>query len=143
MRGTVYLPGDTIPITDVGDSYPPGDTTNPTDPGPSLVCVTSNVNTNCCRGGDHPGDGPVGNWLYPNSTIVLGNSVNENGNITRSSHTQQIRLNRKGPDVMSPTGVYTCEVTDGNITMIHTATITLCECHCMNIYTISKRTDVI
>ncbi len=57
MSGTVYLPGDTIPITDVGDSYLPGNGTNLVDPGPSLVCVTSNVNANCCRCQDHPGSG--------------------------------------------------------------------------------------
>ncbi len=126
MSDTIYLPGDTIPITDVGDGFP--DTTNPTDPGPSLVCVTSNVNTMCCRGSDHPGSGPVGNLFYPNGTIVLGNGANQNGVITRSSHTQQIRLNRKRPDVMSPTGVYTCEVPDESDTaIIHTATIILGE----------------
>ncbi len=133
MSGTVYLPGDTILITDVGDSYPPGDTTNPTDPGPSLVCVTSNINTNCCRGSDHPGSGPVGNWLYPNGTIVLSTIYYLYGenDFTRSSHTQQIRLNRKRTYVTSPTGVYTCEVPDGSNTAItHTATIyiTLGEC---------------
>ncbi len=128
MSGTVYLPGDTIPITDVGDSYPPGSGDNQVDTGPSLVCVTSNVNTMCCRGSDHPGSGSVGNWLYPNRTIVLGNTANSNGTITRSSHAQQIRLNRKRPDVISPTGVYTCEVPDGSDTaIIHTATITLGE----------------
>ncbi len=128
MSGTVYLPGDTIPITDVGDSYPPDDTNNPPDPGPSLVCVTSNVNTNCCRGADHPGSGSVGNWLYPDGNIVLGNNANPNGDITRSSYTQQIRLNRKRTNVISPTGVYTCEVPDGsNTAIIHKATITLGE----------------
>ncbi len=46
------------------------------------MCVTSNVNTNCCRGSDNPGSDPVGNWFYPNGTIVLGNSANSNGDIT-------------------------------------------------------------
>ncbi len=113
MSGTVYLPGATIPITDVGDSYLPGSAMNQVDPGPSLVYVTSNVNTMCCRGGDHPGSGSVGDWLYPNGTIVLGNSANPNGDFTRSVHTQQIHLNRKRPDVMPPTGVYTCVDPDG------------------------------
>ncbi len=124
----------------MGDSYLPGNGFNQIDPGPSLVCVTSNVNINCCRGADHPGSGRVGNWFSPNDTIVIGNSDNPRGNFTRSSHYQQIRLNRKRPDVMSPTGVYTCEVPDGsNTTEIHTANITLCECYCLNIlYTISK-----
>ncbi len=127
MSGTVYLPGATIPITDVGDSYvPPGDQTNQVDPGPSLVCVTSNVNTKCCRGSDSPNGGAQGNWLYPNGTIVLGNSANPYGNFTRSFNTREIRFNRKRPDVMSPTGVYTCEVPDeSDNTITHRATITL------------------
>ncbi len=130
MSGTVYLPGDTITITDVGDSYLSDNVVNQVDPGPSLVCVTSNVNTMCCRGADHPGSGAVGNWRYPDGTIVLGNSANPNGDFTRSTHTQQIRLNRKRTDVMSPTGVYTCEVPDETNTgfIIHVATITLGEC---------------
>ena len=129
LSGTVYLPGDTIPITDVGDSYPPDEQTNQVDPGPSLVCVTSNVNTMCCRGSDHPGSGAVGNWFYPDGAIVLGNSANPNGDITRSSQTREIRLNRKRPGVTSPTGVYTCEVPDNTTT--HRATITLTDGECM------------
>ncbi len=124
MNGTIYLPGDTILITDVGDSYLPDSVMNQVDPGPSLVCVTSNVNTMCCRGADHPGSGSVGNWLYPNGTIVFGNHFNRD--FTRSFHTQQIRLNRERLSVLSPTGVYTCEVPDGsNTSQIHRATITL------------------
>ncbi len=62
----------------MGDGYPGTD--NPSDPGPSLVCVTSNVNTMCCRGIDHPGSGAVGNWLYPNGNIVIrNNDPNHNG----------------------------------------------------------------
>ncbi len=129
LRSTVYLPGDTINITDVGDSFLTLTEclhVNLFDPGSSLVCVTSNVNTECCRGNDHPGSSSVGNWLYPNGAIVLGNSANANGNFTRSSHTQQIRLNRKRPDVMSPTGVYTCQVPDeSNSSLTHTAIITI------------------
>ncbi len=138
MSGTVYLPGDTIFITDVGDSYLPGSSVNQDDPGPSLVCVTSNVNTMCCRGSDHPDSGPVGKWFYPDGTIVIGNNANSNGDITRSYHTLQIRLNRKRTDVLFPTGVYTCEVPDGSNTSInHTATITLGECNLQVILTIT------
>ncbi len=39
VNGTVYLPGATIPITDVGDSYPCGSGANPVDPGPTLCVV--------------------------------------------------------------------------------------------------------
>ncbi len=87
MNGIVYLPGATILITDVGDSYHPGDTSHP-DPGPSLVCVTSNVNTMCCRSTDHDGELSVGNWIYPNGTMVPGNNAT-NGNFTRSVGFQQ------------------------------------------------------
>ncbi len=120
MSGTVYLPGDTIPITDVGDSF---------EAGPSLVCVTSNVNIMCCGGSNHNGSGPVGNWFYPDGAAVSQNNVKSNGNFTRSSHSQQIHLNRKRTDVLSPTGVYTCEVPDeSNTATTHTATVTLGEC---------------
>ena len=124
MSGTIYLPGANILITNVGDSYLPDDGVNEDDPGHSLVCVTSNINTMCCR--DPGSGGPVGNWFYPDGTIVLGNSANPNGNFTRSSHTQQIRLNRKRTNAMSPTGVYTCEVPyECNIEMTQKANITL------------------
>ncbi len=130
FNSTEYLAGDTLPITDVGDSFLPKNNTKQVDPGLSLVCVTSNVNANCCRGADYSGSGAVGNWLYPDGTTVLGNNANPNGSFTRSSHFQKIRLNRKRTDVMSPTGVYTCEVPDGsNTAIIHTATITLGECN--------------
>ncbi len=128
MSGTVYLPGDTIPITDVGDSYSPGSGVNQDGPGPSLVCNTSYVNTMCCRSTDHDGEFSVGNWLYPDGAIVLGNNANPNGNFTRSVGFQQIRLNRKKTDVMSPTGVYTCMVPDeSNTAVTHIANITLGE----------------
>ncbi len=124
MNGVVYRSGETINITDVEDNIACGNDSQ--YPGLSLVCVTRNVNTNCCRGRDHPGSGPVGNWLYPNGTIVLGNSANPNGDFTRSSYAQQIRLNRKRANVMSPTGVYTCQVPDGsNSSLNYTANITL------------------
>ncbi len=124
MNGVEYRSGDTINITDVEDNIACGNDSQ--DPGLSLVCVTRKVNTNCCRGSDHPGNGSVGNWFYPNGTIVLGNSANPNEDFTKSSHTQQIRLNRKRPNVMSPAGVYTCQVPDGsNSLMNYTANITL------------------
>ncbi len=63
----------------------------------------------CCRGSDHPGSGI-------NGTIVLGNSADPNGDITRSSHTQQIPLNRKRTNFLSSTCVYIREVLDGSYT---------------------------
>ncbi len=68
LNGTTYSSGATVPITSIGVS-------NGEDAGSSLVCVTSYVNTNCCRGMDNPIGDPVGNWVWPNGTIVLGNTA--------------------------------------------------------------------
>ncbi len=119
LNGTIYLPGDTIHISEVNRYYISG---------ASLVCVTSNVNTMCCRGSDNSGEGAVGNWLYPDGAIVSDdyNYYYRRENFFRSSHAQQIRLYRKRDFVSSLAGIYTCEVPDGsNTSLIHRATITL------------------
>jgi hypothetical protein len=46
LNNTVYLPGDTVLITDIGEFI------DVVDPGTSLVCRTEHVNTQCCRGSD-------------------------------------------------------------------------------------------
>ena len=97
----VYLPGDTVLITAIGDSG--------TNPDSSLVCVTSNVNMNCCRGSD---GGNVGEWYFPSGAIVpRRNSAAPSANFTRSGFTHQIRLNRRN-NATSPTGIYECRVPD-------------------------------
>ena len=119
LSGTVYLPGDTILITDIGSSYF-GDS----DPQSSLVCVTTNVNTNCCRGADNPNGGGRGEWYLPDGSRLLNTP---DTNFYRTRYTQQVRLNRRN-NAMSPTGVFTCEVpNDADSTMPHTATITIGE----------------
>ena len=100
LNGTVYLPGDTELITTIGDSR--------TDPNSSLVCVTSNVNTQCCRGSD---GGNVGDWYFPNGTIVPRRISAPSANFTRSGFTHQVQLNRRN-NAMSPTGIYECRVPD-------------------------------
>ena len=118
LNGTTYPSGATVPITSIGVS-------DGEDAGSSLMCVTSNVNTMCCRGADNPNGGAQGNWLWPNGTIV---NANPNGTITRSDYNQQIRFNRKRTDVLSPTGTYSCVVPAGSDnTKTHTANITLGE----------------
>ena len=118
LSGTVYLPGDTILITDIGSE----NTNDRSDPGFSLVCVTSNVIPNCCRGVDNPNGGGRGEWYLPNGTRILNAP---DTNFYRTRYTQQIRLNHRN-NAMSPTGVFTCEVP--NNTMNHTATIAIGEC---------------
>ena len=112
----MYLPGDTILITDIGSF-------DRNDPGSSLVCSTTNVNTHCCRNADNPNGGSKGEWYYPNGT-----RINSRTNFYRTRYVQQVRLNRRN-NAMSPTGVFTCEVpNDGDSTMPHTATIRINEC---------------
>ena len=96
----MYLPGDTVLITAIGDSE--------TDPDSSLVCVTSNVNLNCCRGRD---GGNVGEWYFPDGTMVCRNSDTPSADFTRSGFTHEVRLNRRN-SAMSPTGIYECIVPD-------------------------------
>ena len=114
----MYLPGDTILITDIGSES----TDDTSDPGSSLVCVTTNVNTQCCRTAD---GGSRGEWYHPDGTRIPPNVLD--ANFYRTRYTQQVRLNRRN-DAMSPTGVFTCEVpNDGDSTMLYTATITVGE----------------
>ena len=117
LNGVVYLPGDTVLITNIGLSTLVDDTS---DAGSSLVCITTNVNTNCCRGTD---GGNVGEWYFPSGTIVPRNRASPNGDFTRSGFTHQVRLNRR--NAMTPLGSYTCVVPDMNTAMNHTATITI------------------
>ena len=131
LSGTVYLPGDTILITDIGSNA----TTNRSDPQSSLVCVTTNVNTHCCRSADNPNGGHRGEWYFPDGTRILNT---KDANFSRTRHTQQVRLNRRN-NTMSPTGVFTCEVpNDVDSTMNHTATITISECSKTSSWSISS-----
>ena len=111
----MYLPGDTILITDIGSE-------NTSDPGSSLVCVTTNVKPQCCRTTD---GGRGGEWYFPNGTRIINTQYTD---FYRTRYTQQVRLNLRN-NAMSPTGVFTCEVpNDADSTMPHTATIRIGEC---------------
>ena len=114
-RGNRYEPGDSILITDVGVHL--GDA----GPGASLVCVTTDVNTQCCtdRGG-------VGEWFLPNGSMVIRNIDDPNWNyqIIRTGRTNQVRLNFRTRQ-RSPTGVYTCVVPETGGSVIQTAGIRL------------------
>ena len=118
---TVYLPGDTLRITDIGYTnhyyyYSPV--------GSSLVCISSNVNTQCCR---RSNGGNVGEWFFPNGSMVPRYSFSDNyyGDFIESGFTQQVRLNRRN-NAVAPFGVYTCRIPDGrNSSVIHSANILL------------------
>ena len=122
MNGVVYLPGDIVQITDIGIAL----MADP-NPGSSLVCNTANVNNHCCRASNNPNGGSLGEWYFPNGTIVPRLSASPNGDFTRTGYTHQVRLNRRN-NTMTPLGTYTCVVPNLNNTMNHTASITLITC---------------
>ena len=105
LKGNRYEPGDSILITDVRVHQ------RNTGPGDSLVCDTTNVNTQCCT------DEGEGQWYFPNGSIVLRNiDTGPEFPIIRTGHTNQVRLNFRRRQT-SPTGEYTCvvPVTDGSV----------------------------
>lgn len=101
LNGTLYLPGDNLLISDIGLSMQES-------PEFSLVCVTTNINAQCCRTQD---GGNVGEWFFPNGTMVPRNNGSRRAQFTRSGYTEQIRLNRRR-NILSPTGDFTCKVPD-------------------------------
>ena len=114
LNGTVYQPGDSILINDIG-------VIASDEAGSSLVCVTSNVNTQCCRGSD---GGSVGEWYFPDGTMVPRNSDAPSADFTRSGFTCQVRLNRRN-NALTPTGAYECRVPDGDTEELINARIIL------------------
>ncbi len=121
LDGVIYNPGSSINITDIGEQ--PGERS---DAGSTLVCVTTNVNTGCCRGSDNPNGEGIGGWLDPNnrqipSPSALGGATNV---FTRYLHTEQVRLAIVGGTPLGPLGVYTCVVPDMNGVDV-SATITI------------------
>ena len=125
LNDVMYYDGDTILISDIGHQ-PPDDRS---DPGSTLVCVTTNVNTACCRKSDNNGlnnatAGAVGEWRYPNHTLVPRRSGNVD--FVRIAYSHHVRLAREVSTSIPPLGVYSCEVPDLS-GVILTATITLIE----------------
>ena len=106
-------------ITDIGTQAG----TDPDQPGGTLVCVTTNINTACCRGSD---GGAVGDWFFPNGTQVRrGNGA---APFFRTGSAQQVRLNRMS-NVMAPVGAYECRVPDSNgVEQVAIITLLLSEC---------------
>ena len=114
-RGNRYEPGDSILITDVRLHH--GDA----GPGDSLVCNTTDVNTQCCTD-----VGGVGEWFFPDGSMVLHNidDPNRNSQIVRTGRANQVRLNFRTRQT-SPTGEYTCVVPETSGSVIQTAGIRL------------------
>ncbi len=97
---------ETVYIEDIG----PNIVANRSDRGAALICNTDNVNTECCRSADNNGDGPIGDWFYPNNSQVLHNDVTNSTNIfVRVVYKREVRLVTRGSPT-GPLGLYTCRV---------------------------------
>ena len=109
LKNNVYIPGDSVPITDIGPQ--PG---NRSDAGSTLVCVTTNVNTACCRYSD---GGAVGECI-----ILMELEFLVHMNIYRVGYAEQVRLSSEITSE-GPLGAYRCEVLDGETGTTISATI--------------------
>ena len=124
----MYLSGDTVLISDIGEAGISGDVV--AEARTSLVCETGNLGILCCRAGAWH---RAGDWYFPNGDKVPGSNGNERLDFTRSGY---FRLNcRNG--AMVPTGVFECRVLEGDV-LLGSASITLttgvclfvCMCRC-------------
>ena len=125
LNGTTYLPGDSVLISDIGPQ--PADRS---DSGSTLVCVTTNVNTACCRGGDNNNTtnataGAVGKWYYPDGTPVPRPDGGNVVDFVRVGFTLHLRLARQISTSTPLLGVYTCQVPDPSTGFVYSASITI------------------
>ncbi|XP_064386873.1 sushi, von Willebrand factor type A, EGF and pentraxin domain-containing protein 1-like [Halichondria panicea] len=112
-----------ILITDIGEDAPGGL--------PSLTCHTDL--TTCCRSNaDNNGMGALGQWTYPNRSVIPQNGGSANAGqqfyINRNAP-KLIRLNRRqGNNPLTPTGSYCCTVptTGGDMTICANLVPPLC-----------------
>ena len=103
-NGSILLSGSSLDISDIGEQPD-----NRSFEGSTLVCVTSNINIQCCRTTD---GGNVGEWRDPIGALVIRNNLDQSSSIfTRVGFTEQVRLSRRS-DATGPVGRYTCAVPD-------------------------------
>ncbi len=81
------------------------------DRGAALICNTDNINTECCRSSDNNGNGPIGDWFYPDNSQVIHNSqdASTNNTFVRTLFQREVRLVKRG-NPAEPLGLYKCEV---------------------------------
>ena len=105
LNGVTYESGSSILITEVGEFLP---STGSFFPDSSLVCVTSEVNSQCCRRRD---GGNVGEWHFPDGSMVPRRNDNPAimADFTRTAYREQVRLSRRN-SALSPVGEYSCRV---------------------------------
>ena len=99
----MYANNSVIDINLVGEGFEGPQITD----GGALEC--HNDDTTCCRGKDNPPNGTGrGEWYYPDGTVVPPPDGGTRPGFYRTRDHMVIRLNRDG--VISPTGVYRCEI---------------------------------
>ena len=121
LNGVTYESSSSILITEVGEF---SSSTGSFFPDSSLVCVTSEVNSQCCRGRD---GGNVGEWYYPDGSMIPRRNDNPAmADFTRTAYREQVRLSRSY-DALSPVGEYSCRVPreDGYNGEMHVGIISL------------------
>ena len=80
--------------------------------GNALLCITNN--TACCSRAQVPGEGILGNWYYPNGTVVPNLLINNQSlqwGFYRNRGPRVVRMHRRRGGV---TGIYRCEIPDAN-----------------------------
>jgi len=123
LNGVILLSGDSVLNSYIGhQSY-----YHRSVLGSTLVCVTANVNTACCRAADNNGvtnstAGAVGEWHYPNGSLVPRPRVHV-VDFARIGFFREVRLARQVSDSIPPLGVYTCEVPDPFTGVLYSASI--------------------
>ena len=99
FSGFIYSPNVALDFMDIGVD------------GNSLRCLTPL--TQCCRGSENPNGGALGHWRFPEGSIVPSRS--SGADLSRTRGASSVLLHRSN-NVMSPTGVYTCEIPDNSTT---------------------------
>ena len=101
-NGNILLSGSSLDISDIG--VQPNERSEVES---TLICVTSNVNNQCCRSSD---GGNVGEWWNPNGALVIRDNLDTSNSIfTRVGYQEQVQLSRRS-DATGPVGRYTCAV---------------------------------
>ena len=94
-----YRNGDSILIGEIGEG----------DDG-ALLCVTDLVQ--CCRGNETDGRGVLGEWRYPNRSLVQVEG--EGDDFYRDRGPSVVRLNRRN-NATFPMGQFCCVVPDATL----------------------------
>ncbi len=85
---------------------------------PPLTCHTDF--TTCCRSvADNNGEGSLGQWTFPDGSVILNNGGSTKKFYINRNAPQLIRLNRRVTSPLTPTGSYCCTVptTGGEMTL--------------------------